>query len=357
MCAVALVGCASSYKSPVDLSKAKVDPVKVAEARQMAKTMEHYLHRAEAVALSNESKCERKGPRMPFYLMSSPPWLESEMRDAFAVAAQWREQPRLIALRPVAQPFQGKFVTHLGSDKVLPDHHYITMIRAIRLAKEGKPVVLGFSDGTTASFEYLEGCLGLTLAEPMPDMEPLNSGLGLESLPLTFVAWAQSDDEELFLMGRSLYFTSGEGGHKLRVGAAVGRFVRGMTDIVSGGLIKHAYNAQEKAPGLVRARYLNESDAFGLEAAVRAGADPRAILAFVERLSQPALKDKLPSDLVFTSARVAALRKVAAPFLSSPSGSEPSARADAPEHAVSSSLGSGGASPVVLSVASGHDRK
>lgn len=314
LAAAFLTGCASQYKAPTNLDASKVDRAKITQAHGMADTMVRVTRQAEKVALASEQMCDRKGPRLPFVAFVSPPNLNPEMRDAFAVAVGWREQPVLIALHPEALPYAGKYVTKSMSKTVGPDHAGDVLFPAMAAAHDGKPVVLEFSDGTSASFKAKQGCLGYTVAEPFDRVEPLNPGMAIEVLPLTYVAHATSSDEELFIVGRSLYFTSGDGAGKLRLGSAAGQFVRGMADMFTLGMAKIVYNAQEKAPEYVRAMLRKEADAFGLEAAVRAGASPGAILAFAERLSRPELAKSLPADLVFGQERLSALRGHAAAY-------------------------------------------
>lgn len=98
--------------------------------------------------------------------------------------------------------------------------------------------------------------------------------------------------------------------NKLHNGQLIGAAINGLFTTATFGLSAFVGDVKNGATNLVRGRYLAEADAFGMQAAVRAGADPVKVLAGVRRMSTDAI---LPwSELKFGDGRVPALERLVA---------------------------------------------
>ena len=102
------------------------------------------------------------------------------------------------------------------------------------------------------------------------------------------MAWfssAHSRDERLFLAGRSLYFASDAGAATLNKGLLGGAALNGMLTGLTMGLSRFFVYTKFTVTHMMREAVLNEADEFGLKTAVRAGADPKMVMAYVERMT------------------------------------------------------------------------
>lgn len=302
---VVMTGCASGYKAPN--AQLKSDPVLQARANRHVTLLQEGANAAETVARSASSMCTHKGPRMPFAVYVNPPGQSAEMRSAL-LSAGLTGQPLIFATHADAKAYDRKEIVAIDADKVALGEH-TAYGRVFGKVKEGKPPVLSFSDGTKAPVAVSEGCGGYTLFE-VGEKGTINIGVGVEIINTRFLEYSTSKDALLFLMGRSLFYTSGPGANELNKVLMPSALLNGVLSGVTLGLSRAVVDTKEIATNGVRNQYQLEADAFGLRAAVLAGASPEVILHYVEALNKQEAKGEgaLPKDLRFDKARVAALK-------------------------------------------------
>lgn len=303
---IVTTGCAS-YTAPVDLLEANISPKKMAEARHAISTIISNAKLGEEVASASASVCSRQGKRLPFLALSNPQFADRELRSAY-LKAGLTENVKLFAVSSEAMAFDGKFVTKVGSEPTAmgqPDQAYLA---AHKLATADKPVELSFSDGTTATVPTQQGCSGLTVVVPGTG-HPTNWGMGVELVSVDWMSLAVQRDESLFVMGRSLYFSSDAGAQKLTDALYQGAALNGIATGLTLGLSRLVGDAKNGINALARSSNAKVADEFGMRAAVRAGADPARILAFVRRMN--AKKDLIWEEMRFSGDRIPALEKVA----------------------------------------------
>jgi hypothetical protein len=141
--------------------------------------------------------------------------------------------------------------------------------------------------------------------------EPTDFGFGTEILPMEWFQSAKSQDERLFLAGRSLYFASDAGAAKLNNGLLAGAAINGVLTGLTLGISRNFVDTKLTVTHMMRESVLKQADEFGLKAAVRAGADPKAVLEFVERLAAEGKGATRFKELWFEDGRVDALSVVA----------------------------------------------
>jgi hypothetical protein len=300
-------GCAS-YQKPVAMAQDKISPQKMAQARRTVDIMESSAKDVQTIALANSDACMYKGARLPFVFFANPQFKDPELRAAF-LHAGWTEQPKLVAVSEAAKAVDGKFITKVGTEEIGFGEAGKAYWLALELAKTKKPVNLTFSDGSQATIETSESCLGITSVELGHEV-PFNVGTGVELLPVSWALTATNHDEMLFLLGRSLYFSSSDGALSLNRALFGGAFTNGLITGLTFGLSKFFVDTKQTFVSMTRSSHLKEADTFGFKAARRAGADPVKVMAFVRRMST----DKLVTweELRFGDGRLQALEILAA---------------------------------------------
>ena len=301
-------GCAS-YQKPIALPEALISTKKLAEAALVTSTLEASSKAFSKVALANGGECIKKGPRLPFTLFVNPQIKDMELRAAFMQAGGWTEQPKFVSLHESTLHLHGKYVVSIDGDSVGPGEVDKAWWAAYRKAADKKTYILTFSDSTSATLGANKGCDGLVAVDGFLKDEPRNQGIGFEVLPMGWVQTATNPDELLFLMGRSLYFTSDKGQDKLSNAMLAGAAVNGVLRAVTFGVSALFVDTKVTVPTMVRTRYLREADAFGFHAAVRTGADPVKVLAYVQRMAE--LNNAPWPELRFGDGRLDALTRVA----------------------------------------------
>lgn len=309
--AASLFGCAS-YHPPMAMPEAKIPSSKLSDARNLLETLKVLNRDIEAVAAASADVCLHRGPRVAFISLVNPPLKDEELRAAFLVAGL-RAQPQFISTGPSTQALDGKYITKVGTEVIRPGEAGKAYSTAIMLAHEkhgGPTVSLEFTDKTKVALMPLMGCSGLVLAD-LGENEPLDFGVGWELLSLAWFSSAHSRDERLFLAGRSLYFASDAGAVTLNKGLLGGAALNGVLTGLTMGLSRLFVDTKLTVTHMMREGVLKEADEFGLRAAVRAGANPKLVMAYVERMTIEKVKSTKFKELWFEDGRVMALAAVA----------------------------------------------
>lgn len=311
ICAASLVGCAS-YRPPVAMPETKIPALKLTQASNQLETLKLFNRDIEAVAAASADVCLHRGPRLAFISLVNPQWKDEELRAAFLLAGL-RAQPQFVSTGLSTQAFDGKYIAKVGTEVIHPGEAGKAYSTAIMLAqkKQGDPTVsMEFTDQTKVALKPLVGCSGLVLAD-FGENEPLNFGAGWELLSLAWFSSAQSGDERMFLAGRSLYFASDAGAATLNKGLLGGAAINGVLTGLTMGLSRLFIDTKLTVTHVMRQGVLKEADEFGLRAAVRAGANPKKVMAYVERMAIEKANLTKFKELWFEDGRVMALAAVA----------------------------------------------
>ena len=302
-----LVGCAS-YREPVRMAEASIPAAKLEEARKVVASLSTIARSAEAVALAGSELCKNKANRLPFFFFQNPPLKDAELRAAYVVAGL-TEQPRLISTDSASSSVDGKFITKVGREDIGVGEVTKAWVSSTALIRNKQPVDMEFSDGTKFTIPVKEGCGGVVLVD-IGTFEPQNFGGGVEGLSLEWFSQAQSEDERRFLVGRSLFYTSDDGRDTLAKGLFAGAALNGVLTGLTLGWSRAFIDTKVTVTRLARSSVLKEADAFGLRVAVRAGANPNAIMAFVRRMALQKEAATPMKELWFDDARDTALERV-----------------------------------------------
>jgi hypothetical protein len=274
-------GCASTG-APVDQTL-KVSDAMLAEARGMTdeeRTNNAMMYRMGVAA---STLCGDGTPqyRAPFALLVNNPTAKPEMRAALYAVIHADTLPVLQALAPSLAGYDGAEVAMLnGQNFDKPKKVAAALNQAVRANED---IVLRFADGRQVVTHAISGCPSAVMVNFFGKAgEPGDVGT-TEVLPRTWSQLPASNDERAFILARSMYFTGGGGGAKLRnaaLGGAVGNgILRAVTLNLSGAVI-------DLKTHVVRARRAGnraDADAFALRVMARAGFDPAAALTFARR--------------------------------------------------------------------------
>jgi hypothetical protein len=120
-----------------------------------------------------------------FFAANNPQVKDEEVRAAFYIAGL-REQPLFISTGPSTQALDGKYITKMGSEVILPGDAAKAnwTARANALSKhDDKAVSVEFSDKTSGTVKPFMGCEGIVFVD-FEGNEPANLGLEVEVLPI-----------------------------------------------------------------------------------------------------------------------------------------------------------------------------
>jgi len=311
--AALMIGCAS-YVRPVPMAESKIPAAKVADAKLAVTRIFDLARATEAVADANAEICLLKAPRVGFLALINPALKDPELRAAYLLAGLTGDT-KLFSVNKKTEAVDGKIIAQVADEKIGPGEAGKAWLTTLTNIREKKPFKVYFSDRTSMEFEYKDSCGGIVLTDINPADEPLNMGVGVELLPPNWLDAAKTDDERYFLSGRSLYYSSDAGQATLNRALIPGALLNATVRVFTLGLSRLVGEPMNSVVRMQRRSVLKEADAFGLQAAVRAGASPEKIMAFVNRLAAQKEKATAFQELWFEDGRADALAKVAAPLI------------------------------------------
>lgn len=309
LCLCLLAGCATS--PAVDRGLRVSDATRL-ETRRL---VEHDLAANGLVyrlSIAGADDCRDAGleHRSPFSLMFNSTDLPSaEMRTAIFQAYGLEHQARFQAHTPELAPYDGALVVSVnGESTANPGKAMGALLRAL---DRQRPLSLRLEDGRSVEAQPQRACPGIISGDYTGKAKAAeNYGGIVELLPTAWAKVVRTPDELAFVLARSVYFTGGEGQHKLRhalyAGAAVSGVLRALTFGV-GPLI-----ADPKRLAVQARRRMNrlDADAFALRLMRRAGFDVKAALSFARRsIEEGAIWPEECDELRFGGERLAALEK------------------------------------------------
>jgi hypothetical protein len=303
-----LSGCASSGGLN---RQAPVSEAKLSQARAMVNSQRQYNEVVYKLSAGARA-CAEGAPqyRAPFSLLFNNKAIkDQELRNALYAVLGAEDQPVLQAHTAAMRPYDGAQVVSINGTQITDQ---FKALRAEMDAVGGNATIhLVLADGRAVDTQPLKACNSLVISDSTSTIkEALFTGGPIELTPISWTQLAGSEDEQAFILARSVYFTSGEGSGKLRTalyaGAAVNGVLRGLTFGLSGFI-------GDAKTGAVRTRRgANQSDAdvFALRLMKDAGYKPGAALDFARRSQSEG--NAWPADcdeLKFDASRIGKLQQ------------------------------------------------
>lgn len=282
---------------------------------EVKRMIEHDLASNQLVyrlSIVGAEECRNAGlqHRSPFSLLFNSAVLPSaEMRTAIYQAYGLEHQARLQAHTPELAPYDGLLVVSVNGESTADPGKAIGGL--LRALDQQRTLKLGLEDGRTVEALPQRACPGIISGDLTGNAKAAeNFGGIIELVPTAWAKVVRTPDELAFVLARSVYFTGGEGQHKLRhalyAGAAVSGVLRALTFGI-GPLI-----ADPKRLAVQARRRLNrtEADAFALRLMRRAGFDIHAALSFARRsMDEGAIWPDECDELRFDQERFEALQQ------------------------------------------------
>lgn len=303
---VILSGCASSGGLN---RQAAVSEAKLNQARAMVNSQRQYN---EVVYKLSAGACDEGDPqyRAPFSLLFNNKAIkDKELRNALYAVLGAEDQPVLQAHTAAMRGYEGAQVVSINGTHITDQSKGLRA--ELEAAGDNAVIHLVLADGRTVDTRPLKACSSVVISDSTSTIkEALFTNSPIELTPISWTQLAGSEDEQAFILARSVYFTSGEGSGKLRTalfaGAAVNGVLRGLTFGLS-GIIGDAKT------GAVRARRnanQEDADAFALRLMKDAGYNPAAALEFARRSqSEGAAWPADCDELKFDASRVTKLQQ------------------------------------------------
>jgi hypothetical protein len=290
------------------MQEANISASKLADARKAVEAIKGLNRDIESVAAASADVCLLKGRRFPFIALVNPQYKDEELRAAYLVAGL-QAQPQFISTGPSTQSADGKYITKVGPEIIHSGDVGKAYETAMKLTheKQGVPsVTLEFTDKSNVTLKPYDGCAGIVYVD-VGTYEVANFGLGLEILSTSWFDSTHNRDERLFLAGRSLYFASDAGAARINKGLLGGAALNGILTGLTMGISRRFVDTKFMVTRMMRSGVFKEADDFGLRAAVRAGADPKMVLAYVQRMAKEKENATDFKELWFEDGRVEAL--------------------------------------------------
>ena len=248
--------------------------------------------------------------RSPFSLLFNPTALPSaEMRTAIFQLYGLEHQARLQAHTPELAPYDGALVVAVnGESTANPGKAMGSLLRAL---DREQPLTLRLEDGRKVEALPQRACPGIVGSDYSGRAKAAeNFGGIVELVPASWAKLVRTPDELAFVLARSVYFTGGEGQHKLRHALYAGAAVSGVLGGLTFGLSNLVADPKRMAVQARRRLNRQEADAFALGLMRRAGFDVKAALAFARRsMEEGAIWPDECDELRFDQERLDALQR------------------------------------------------
>lgn len=248
--------------------------------------------------------------RSPFSLLFNATALPSaEMRTAIFQLYGLEHQARLQAHTPELAPYDGARVVAVnGESTANPAKAMASLFQSL---DRQRPLSLRLEDGRSVEALPQRACPGIISGDYTGIAKaPENFGGIVELVPTAWAKVVRTPDELAFVLARSVYFTGGEGQHKLRHALYAGAAVSGVLGGLTFGLSNLVADPKRMAVQARRRLNRQEADAFALELMRRAGFDLNAALAFARRsIEEGAIWPEECDELRFDRERLEALQR------------------------------------------------
>lgn len=277
----ALTGCAS-ISAPVDQTM-KVSDAVMAEARHIVdeeRTNNAMMYRM-GVAAGKLCGDGEQQYRAPFSLLVNNPTAKPEMRAALYAVIHAGKLPVLQAHAASLAGYEGAEVAAINGESLEKPAKAVTALA--KAVRANEPIQLRLADGRQLAAQPVVACpSGVMVNFFGKTHEALDVGV-TEVLPRSWSHLPASADERAFLLARSMYFTGGEGGGKLRAAGFGGAVANGLLRAVTLNLSGAVVDLKTQAVRLRRASTREDADEFAVRVMAMAGFDPAAALAFAKR--------------------------------------------------------------------------
>lgn len=302
-----LSGCASSGGLN---RQAVVSEVKLNQARAMVNSQRQYN---QLVYQLSAGACADGDPqyRAPFSLLFNNKAIkDQELRGALYAVLGAEDQPVLQAHTAAMRPYDGAQVVSINGKQIT--EQFQALRAEVAAVNDNTPIHLVLADGRAVDTLPLKACRSIILSDSTSTIkEAMFTSSPIELTPISWSQLAANQDEQAFILARSVYFTSGEGSGKLHTALFAGAAVNGVLKGLTFGLSGIIGDAKLGAVRVRRNANQSEADIFAVRLMKDAGYNPHAAIDFARRSQSEG--DAWPADcneLKFDAARISKLQQV-----------------------------------------------
>jgi len=291
--------------------QAPVSEAKLGQARAMVGKQRQYNDVVYQLSLG-ASACAGADPqyRAPFSLLFNNKAIkDKELRNALYATLGAEDQPVLQAHTPVMRQYDGAQVVSINGQRT--DEQTKALGAEMDAVDDNATLHLLLADGRTVDIQALAACRSIVMADSTSTIkEALFTNTAMELTPISWTQLANNEDEQAFILARSVYFTAGEGRGKLRNALYAGAFLNGVLKGLTFGLSPIAGDAKMAALRARRRANQSDADVYALRLMKDAGYKPAAALAFALRSQTEGAAWPADCDeLKFDAARIAKLQQ------------------------------------------------